>query len=241
MNDIHDNPQDDGLSSLYQKSRIEEPPMGLDSAILTQAKKAVEKKKNLWCRVRWMVPLTSFALAMLTATLFIQMKQEHPEVLAPSSVISPAPELQTEEGLKDDLQRDLKKRKVTADKEQTEKRDAAGAPAPALEMKSAPAEMEMAPARNLMEPMKQSKKLKREALGASQFRSREKTSEADSAIPSQPKALIGKASLNPEAWIEKIRVLFEQEKRDEALKELKTFRATYPDYPLPADIKRVEF
>jgi len=232
MNDIHD----DDLSRLYQKSRIEEPPMGLDSAILTQARKAVEKKKNLWCKVRWMVPLTSFALAMLTATLFIQMKQEHPEILEPSSIapISPSSTLQTEETMKDDIQRNLKKREVAADKEQTEKRDRAGTPAPAMELKSAPAEIEMAPAKTLM---KQPKKLKREALGASQFRSREKISEVDSAAPSQPELLKEDISLDPEVWIAKIRQLVEQEKRDEAIKELNAFRATYPDYILPDDLK----
>jgi hypothetical protein len=233
MNDMHD----DGISRLYQKSRIEEPPMGLDSAILTRARKAVEKKKSLWCRVRWMVPLTSFALAMLTATLFIQMKQEHPEILAPSSVISPAPELQTEEGLKDDLQRDLKKRKVTEDKEQTEKRDAAAAPAPAMELKSAPAEMEVAPARKLM-------KQKREAVGASQFRSRENLLEADSVAAPKAEALKAplksQAILDPEAWIVKIRTLLEQKKRDEAIKELEAFKTAYPDYQLPADLKVVK-
>ncbi|MDX8403876.1 MAG: hypothetical protein R8K54_05665, partial [Mariprofundaceae bacterium] len=153
MNDTHkpDMPdlEDSKLSVLYQQSKIEEPAMRLDSAILSQGRKSVEKRSYLWCKVRWMVPLTSFALAMLTATLFIQMKQEHPEILEPSSAVSPAPESQTEEGLKDDAQRALKKAKGIGDKKQVEKRDAAGAPAPVMELKSAPAEMEMAPARSL--------------------------------------------------------------------------------------------
>ncbi len=234
MNDMHDDLRDDGISRLYQRSRIEEPPMGLDSAILSQGRKAVKKKKNLWCRVRWVVPLTSFALAMLTATLFIQMRQEHPEIVAPSSVVSPAPilppTLQTGEGLKDDLQRDLKKRKATVGKEQREMGDAAATPAPAMELKSAPAEMETAPARNLM-------KQKQEAVGTSQFRSRESLSETDSAAPPQAKDMKGQTALTPDAWIEKIRGLLKQGKKDEAVKELKTFRTAYPDYELPADLK----
>lgn len=233
MNDIHD----DDISRLYQKSRVEEPPMGLDSAILTQARKSVEKKKNLWCRVRWLVPLTSFALAMLTATLFIQMKQEHPEILEPSSV---APSiLQTEEGLKDDLQSDLKKRKDTVDKEQSGKR-AAAAPTPAMEMKSAPAEMEIAPARSLKMMSKEPVKQKREMMGASQFRGRDKLSEADSVTPSQPEALKSQVISDPEAWIVKIRLLLEQGKRDEAIRELHDFKAAHPDYKLPDDLKAVK-
>lgn len=243
MNNMHDDLHDGGISRLYQKSRIEEPPMGLDSAILSQGRKAVEKRKSLWCRVRWMVPLTSFALAMLTATLFIQMKQEHPEILqsspAPSSAVSPAPILQTEEGLKDDLrikQMDQQKRSIAPmDKEKSEKRKVSGAPAPAMELKSAPAEMEIAPER-LMKRQPE-KMMKQESMGASQFRSRESLSEADSVAPPQAKALKGQTALTPDVWIEKIRGLLKQGKKDEALKELKAFRIAYPDYQLPADLK----
>jgi len=234
MTGLHDEMMDEGISRLYKKTRIEEPSMGLDSAILTQARQAVEKKKNLWSRARWMVPLTSFALAMLTATLFIQMKQEHPNLLAPSSVIAPAPEFQAEEGMKDDIQRELKKRAVTKGKEKAEKGDAAGAPAPTMELKSAPAEMEATPARNLMKPLK---KTKQEAVGASHFRSREALSETDATAPAQTETLKDEAVPDPENWIVKIRALLKDGKQDKALKELKAFRASYPNYKLPDDLK----
>ncbi len=232
MNETDHNMHDEGISRIYQQSRIEEPPMGLDSAILTQARNAVETKNTSWRGMRWMFPLTSFALVMLTATLFIQMKQEYPEILEPSSVTSPA--LQVEERL-DDVQSDLRKRKTTVNKEQTEKRDAAGASSPAMEMKSAPAEMEVAPAKNLK--MMSKEPLKQEVMGTSPFRSRENLSEADSAAPSQPELLKGQASPDPEAWIVKIRNLLKQKNRDEAIKELETFRLVYPDYTLPDDLK----
>ncbi|NOR73026.1 MAG: hypothetical protein GQ467_04065 [Mariprofundaceae bacterium] len=239
MNGMHDDLHDDGISRLYQKSRIEEPPMGIDSAILSQGRKAVEKRKSLWHRVRWMVPLTSFALAMLTATLFIQMKQEHPEILQSSP--TPSSAIQTEEGLKDGLrikQMDRQKRSIAPmDKETSEKRKASGAPAPAMELKSAPAEMEIAPERLMKAQPKKMMKQKQESMGASQFRSRESLSEADSAAPPQTKALKGQTALTPDVWIEKIRVLFKQGDKDEALKELKAFRIAYPDYQLPADLK----
>jgi hypothetical protein len=237
MNDMHD----DGISRLYQKSRIEEPPMALDSAILTEARKAVEKRKSLWHRARWMVPLTSFALAMLTATLFIQMKQEHPEILQSSP--TPSSAIQTEEGLKDDLrikQMDRQKRSIApVDKEQSKKRKGSGAPAPAMELKSAPAEMEIAPATPLNAQPKKMMKQKQESMGASQFRSRESLSEADSAAPPQTKALKGQTALTPGVWVEKIRKLLKQGKKDEAIKELKAFRAAYPDYKLPDDLNRL--
>ena len=225
MNDLHDG----NISKLYKKTRIEEPPMALDSAILTEARKAVEKRKSLWHRVRWMVPLTSFALAMLTATLFIQMKQEHPEIIAP------VPHLQIEGGVKDDRQqvRSLK------DKKEAEKRAATSAPSPAMEMKSEPAKKETAPATSLNAQPKKMMKQKQEPTGASQFRSREAISEADSAAPPQAKDLKGQTALTPDVWIEKIRKLLKQGKKDEATEELKAFRAAYPDYKLPDDLNQL--
>ena len=235
MNETDHDMHDESISHIYQQSRVEEPSMKLDSIILSQGRKAVEKKKGQWQGMRWMLPLSSFALAMLTVTLFIQMKQEHPEILEPSPVSSPA--LQIEEELKDDIQNDLRKKKITADKEQSEKSDAAGALAPIMEMKSAPTEMEVAPARSLRmmpnEPLKQEQK----TMGASQSRSRESLSEADSATPSQPKVLKRQTSLDPETWIVKIRNLLKQKNRDQAIKELEAFKAIYPDYQLPDDLQ----
>jgi len=227
MNDTHNK----SLSSIYQKSKIEEPPMRLDSAILSQGRKAVEKRKSLWCKVHWLIPLSSFAITLLTATLYIQMKQEHPEILEPSS-IAPLTTLQTEERLKDDIQQHLKKRTITSDKEQTKTRTAA--PASAMEMKSAPIEMEASPAKNLME---QPKKLKRETIGASQFRSRESLSEADSVAPVQSKVPKSPIISDPETWVAKIRILLEQKRRNEAINELEAFKAAHPDYQLPPDLK----
>ena len=219
MNDLHD----ENISKLYKKTRIEEPPMALDSAILTQARKVVEKR-SLWRRTSWLVPLTTVALTVLTVSVVIQMKQEHPEIIAP------VPHLQTEGGVKDDRQqvRSLK------DKEEAEKRAATSAPSPAMEMKSEPAEKEMAPARTLMIQPK-----KREAVGASQFRSRDKLSETDSAAPSQAEVLKSQVVPDPETWIKKIRQLLKQDKKDEATEELKAFRAAYPDYKLPDDLNQL--
>ncbi|MES0371323.1 MAG: hypothetical protein ABUK11_03500, partial [Mariprofundaceae bacterium] len=106
-----------------------------------------------------------------------------------------------------------------------------------MELKSAPTEMEIAPARKLM-------KQKREAIGASQFRSRENLLEADSVATPKTEALKAplksQAILDPEAWIAKIRDLLKQKNRDEVLKELEAFKAAYPDYQLPADLKVIK-
>ena len=93
MNDSDHDLHDELLSNLYQQSRIEEPPMALDSAILTEARKAVEKpeRKSIWNRMGWMMPLASVAVAMLTVSLFIQTKQEYPEVLDTEIIYDIAP------------------------------------------------------------------------------------------------------------------------------------------------------
>jgi hypothetical protein len=224
MNDmhdgLHDTAHDDGISRIYQKSRIEEPPMRLDSAILSQAKEAVEKKPRTWMRIGWIAPLVTTAVALLTVSLVIQMKQEHPEAIAPA----PAPQI--DERLKDDLRQ--------AEPTKTLKRKPA---APAHEMEQPLNEMKAAPARGLVEQPK-----KEGAAGRPEVRMRDNTVETDSIMPTMgsPAAvqaiLEAEAHLEPEKWIEKIRSLLEQDKTDVALKELEAFKATYPDYKLPADL-----
>jgi len=219
--------EDSKLSALYQQSRIEEPSMKLDSTILTQArtsteKQPAEKRSYFGFNIRWLIPLSSFALAMLTVTLFIQIKQEHPAIIAPSTI-------QIEENMSDDLKNDLNKTNIG----ETHENDAAGALTPVMKMKSAPAEMEIAPARSLKkQPMQQ------ELTGESHFRMRDETSPASTlTAPSETKALKRQAIADPENWIIKIRALLAQHKKAEAIKELEAFKAAYPDYPLPADLQ----
>lgn len=83
MTDKH---EDADISRLYRTSRNEEPPLRLDSAILREARKAVEKKPG-WSPGRWLLPVTSVALVMLTATLVIQMRREQPQLLAPEPAL----------------------------------------------------------------------------------------------------------------------------------------------------------
>jgi len=79
------NPESDvELSRLYQRSRVDEPSMHLDSAILSAARNSVDtpkKKRHIWCTLRWAIPVTTFALALLTVSLVIHQKQEAPGLL----------------------------------------------------------------------------------------------------------------------------------------------------------------
>jgi hypothetical protein len=220
MNDLHD----EYISRLYKKTRIEEPPMALDSAILTQARKVVEKR-SLWRRTSWLVPLTTVALTVLTVSVVIQMKQEHPEIIAPASIEQPAlKSAPKSKPVKKELMKDELRQ---AEPAKAMKRKSA-APAPMMEIAPAEDSVKSAPVRSLSNEEK-----KQESIGRLQFRERD--SEAGAVAPSMNRPAALQAA--PEAWIAKIRALLEAGKKEEAIKELKLFRAAYPDYELPADLK----
>jgi hypothetical protein len=167
----------------------------------------------------------------------IQMKQEHPEIIAPASIEQPAlKSAPKSKPVKKELMKDELRQ---AEPAKTVKRKSA---TPAQMMEMAPAEdaVKSAPSRSLSNEEK-----KQKAVERLQFR--EHDSEAGAVGPSmnrpaalqaapEPEAII----LKPEAWIAKIRALLEAGKKEEAIKELKLFRAAYPDHELPADLKAIK-
>lgn len=242
MNDKQDNPlHDDHLSNIYQQSRVDEPPMALDSAILTQARKAVAtpEKKSMWNRMGWKMPLASVAVAMLTVSLIIQTKQEHPEVMAPELMIDVAPMLERgiapeeDDGVfnrseeRESAKDIIEKKSVAAPKaKQTHASPAPSAPAQAakrmMKMESRPATMQQfqaTPAPVQSEPIT-SDMMDAETgyLGTVQIKS---------------KAVI---ELSIEEWLKKIRKLIKDGKIDEARKSQVAFNKAHPDYSLPEDI-----
>jgi hypothetical protein len=52
-----------------------------------------------------------------------------------------------------------------------------------------------------------------------------------------PRSKDPNASLYPEHWLENIRVMLREHKRDEAVRSLSEFRKMYPDYRLPDDLR----
>ncbi|HXH71502.1 MAG TPA: hypothetical protein VNI58_01635, partial [Mariprofundaceae bacterium] len=75
------NDEHDDISRLYRQSRIEEPPMRLDSAILREARHSVEPKPGFRLRA-WLLPIASTAVVLLAVTVVIQMQQQ-PKIMAP--------------------------------------------------------------------------------------------------------------------------------------------------------------
>jgi uncharacterized membrane protein (UPF0127 family) len=69
-------PQAPELSRVYRLGANEEPPAHLDAAILAQARDAVAPRRSFGAR--WMVPLSSAAVVVLSVSLLVFMIRETP-------------------------------------------------------------------------------------------------------------------------------------------------------------------
>jgi len=223
---LNDDTHDEQLSQLYRQSRIEEPPMALDAAVLSAARQAVEKQPR-WRLSGWLLPLGSVAVVMLAATLLIQMRHEHPEVMAP----------QLEAPAGRSMEDAAKARRADEAMPAREKKAVAPAIAPA------PA----SPASGILQAPKAQPLLKEERRAVESFQAApaaggnalpEKAAEADRMAPAtlQSAPAANEKILYPESWIAKIRQLLKQGDKDAARRESEAFRAAYPDQPLPDDI-----
>ncbi len=261
MNDqFNDDLHDEQLSNLYQQSRIEEPPMALDSAILTEARKAVEKpeKKALWNRIGWVMPLASVAVAMLTVALFIQTKQEHPKVLDTGIMHDVAP---MEESIlhKEDVAEPLMDREMRvapAPKPAKEVIEKKRISVPAIRLRSAsPAPSSTTGAASHAPKAKRMLKMERQPMATQQFKSAPAPIQADSVesgLTNEASESLGAVQRSKQSqsetvsrapvemqidiWLEHIRELIRSGKLDEAKESLEAFRKTHPNHPLPEDV-----
>lgn len=261
MSDPHDELKDDVLSNLYQRTRIEEPPMALDSAILSQARQAVEKPqhRSLWSRMGWVAPLASMAVVMLTVSVVIQMKQQHPESLAPT-LMDAAPK--QKQNITHDAESVMElKEEGASSRQAAEKKDAY---APSAQPNVAPVESlnEMAPAKSLVPkpatapssieaiPQRKLKIQTREVAPAGVMS--DSTSDAisgggaDDRMQREPEALgsvraktVAKPAaerMSADQWLTIIREAIQAGQLDEAAASLNAFKQAYPDEPVPEDI-----
>jgi len=225
------NPENDvKLSSLYQRSRVDEPSMHLDSAILSAARNSVDtpkKKRHIWCTLRWAIPVTTFALALLTVSLVIHQKQEAPKLLMQDN----KPEMERmpeavspmrKKGKMDSFGRTAPEMTDKAEKNapQAERRSRKAQPAVQEEGFSAPRESKTVsspPSRpDASRPARMNRELR--GLGAIQIPATDMTRD-------------------PALWIKRILTLKKQGNHAEAKTSLKKFRAQYPDYPIPPELE----
>jgi len=221
---------DTELSRIYQQSRTDEPPMHLDSAILSAARNSVDtpkKKRHIWCTLRWAIPITTFALALLTVSLVIHQKQETSKLLMQDS--------------KSEMERAPE---AISPMRKKGKMDSYGRAAPKITGKAS----------TNVPPSKQLNKKARPAVLEEGF-SVPRESKAISSPPSRPDAsrparmnreLRGLGAIqipatdmtrDPALWIKRILTLKKQGNHAEAKASLKKFRAQYPDYPIPPELE----
>jgi len=227
------NPESDvELSRLYQRSRVDEPSMHLDSAILSAARNSVDtpkKKRHIWCTLRWAIPVTTFALALLTVSLVIHQKQEAPGLLMQDgkSEMERAPETVSpirKKGKMDSFGRTAPKTTDKAEKNapQAGRRNRKVQSAVQEEGFSAPREnkaISVSPSHPVASPPA---KMKQGLRGLN-------------AIPMPTTD----AARDPVIWIKRIIALRKQGKDTEAKASLKKFRVQYPDYPIPPELKNL--
>ncbi len=227
------NPENDAeLSRLYQKTRVEEPPMHLDSAILSAARNSVDtlkKKRHIWCTLRWAIPVTTFALALLTVSLVIHQKQEAPELLMQDSKseMERAPEAVSpirKKGKIDSYGRAAPKitGKASTHVPPSKQLNKKARPAVLEEGFSAPSESKSVSSPPSRSAVSQPAKMDRTLRGL-----------AEKTMPTTD------ITRDPALWIKRILTLKKQGNHAEAKASLKKFRVQYPDYPIPPELKNL--
>lgn len=227
-----DSPENDAeLSRLYQKTRVEEPPMHLDSAILSAARNSVDtpKKRHIWCMLRWAIPVTTFALALLTVSLVIHQKKEAPGLLMQGNksemerapgVVSPM----RRKGKADSYERTAPKitGKASAHAPPSKQLNKKARPAVQVEGFSAPRESKAISSPPSGPAASRPAKMNRELRGL-----------AEKTMPAMD------MTHDPALWIKRIMMLEKQGHHTEAKASLKKFRVQYPDYPIPPELENL--
>lgn len=92
MSEQYKDAHDPAISAVYRKTGDLAPPTSLDEAILATAKQAVRQRRQ-----RWMLPMSTAAVLMMSVTLLMNMNQEwdfsgEPADSAPASAAAPQAE-----------------------------------------------------------------------------------------------------------------------------------------------------
>lgn len=258
-------PVDAGLSRLYRATAGDEPPPALDMAILKAAREAVAPQPvsaqptPWWKRLK--VPVTIAATVMLTVMLTLTVDRNPPEIMLEKAhtpvpkTLSPAPPAVPAETRADTqaparaddagvVRQSVPAALVPAPAaiaDRAEKKSkGASVPAATEAVTRPPAAMEI-PSAVPVTPREKSESVEgRASVSAERERSADRAPAMAPAGVAAPmlESAAKRAAPRPETvWLEEIRSLRRQGKLDEAARRLAEFRAAYPDYPLPDDLK----
>ena len=240
MNDAHDDLRDPELSRLYKQASQAEPPSTLDTTILTAARTAAapQRPPRPWWR-RLQAPFALAATVVLAVVLTLSMERNPP----PDGEIPATP---SGNG-----------RPPAAEQVAPASRNASEALAPAAPAASIPARQEAQ--RSKATPEKQTPATSSQdgshpaapaavqgapgagAESADMLGNDRRKPLAEPAAAPAPEAKREAAAplpqKSPEAWLEEIRSLRRQGRPGEAERSLREFRAAYPAYQLPEDLR----
>lgn len=249
--------RDPALSRIYRQATGGEPSPALDAAILAAARGAAAKplrRPRWWQRLVAPVALAVTVVMAVMLSVTVDRQPEAPEVRISRDVPAeqaPAPvelrELQTARPAAKTESAPAPRARMEAKKAVSEPMPhrlpeqapavagsaaEAMAPPPAAAPPAAapvatPAQREPAPARA------------EEAIGANRddlrrFESRKIAPAAGAVAPAAPSA---QSTMPALAWLDEIRSLRRAGRMEEAARSLAQFRAAYPDYPLPEDLR----
>lgn len=212
MNDIPDDPRDPKLSSFYRKANQAEPPPALDAAIIAAARSAAapQRPPRPWWR-RLQAPFALAASILLAVILTLTIDHKPPaEFDAPAS----AP---------------VKERPAAERKAPADERESLAPPPPA-----GSGGRESGAAKGLPAPTAD---VANKSLADGERRNSLAAPAATSALQASREDAAPVAPKPPETWLEEIHSLRRQSRPEEAERSLREFRAAYPDYRLPEDLR----
>jgi len=248
MNDTPDDPRDPKLSRLYRKASQGEPPPALDAAILAAARTAAapQRPPRPWWR-RLQAPFALAASVVLAVILTVTMERNPPaEFDSPASAPGkerPAAEQKAPAGpdvgssalpaspaAAPPERKDAPRRAEVKQEMPTDARKSLASP-PSPAGSGAP---ESTAAKGLPAPAAD---LANESLAGSERRKSLAAPAAAPAPQASHESAAPVAQKHPEIWLEEIRSLRRQGRSEEAERSLREFRAAYPDYRLPEDLR----
>lgn len=248
MSEQYKDAHDPAISAVYRKTGDLAPPTSLDEAILATAKQAVRQRRQ-----RWMLPMSTAAVLMMSVTVLLNMNEEwRPSGESAGSAPASHPKPRMADKRKPALPAASSEPAVEEAPYRAEAEVSAQIAAPAAQ---APGEAKTqqaaiprglatdtarlsksasAPSAELAESTARSKA---ESAGVLAF-SNGYSSMADSVEREKNKKETAAAEvLEPKPWLEKIRKLLEAGKKADAKRELESFKKRYPAYTLPDVLK----
>lgn len=225
MTDKHNNQGDEAvnepdITALYRSTRSEEPSASLDGHILAEARLSARRRRN-----RWLLPLSSAAVVMLGLTLTLKLLDQEPTLPSVDDfAVDEAAEVKSipQRSMAEKKQKALTPGKVEMGVSSTmEEQDAE------LRLRK------MAPAEELPRPAAVGRAAVPLPQGVRAL------AEDEQPLRQESESVNNMSAMEPELWLEHIIEMVDTENIDEAVAELKRFRASYPDYSIPEELRQL--